>query len=129
MCFKTKLSGIKTAPLLYRCITQFGPGVPPLVGKPPPQHRPQLRHLFGRMELIQTGHERILQGIGNRHAPERPGQRVVARFLPQQGGLQQNLAEDTQVWKPAKIQASPLLGEVRLSACATLDSPAWRYGI
>ena len=68
-------------------------GLEHLVGKLPPQHRPHLRHLFGGMELIQAGHERILQGVGNRHAPQRPGQRVVVRVLPQQGRLQQHLGQ------------------------------------
>ena len=68
-------------------------GLEHLIGKLPPQHRPHLRHLFGRMQLIQAGHERILQGVGNRHAPQRPGQRVVVHVLPQQGRLQQHLGQ------------------------------------
>ena len=31
-----------------------------VIGKLPPQHRPELCHLFGPVELIQPGHERIL---------------------------------------------------------------------
>lgn len=31
-----------------------------VVGKLAPDHRPELGHLFGRIELVQPGHERIL---------------------------------------------------------------------
>jgi hypothetical protein len=37
-----------------------GNGRKQLIGKLPPQHRPELRYLFGHLELIQPGHERIL---------------------------------------------------------------------
>ena len=80
-------------PGLQRRLVLRRQGLEHLVGKLPPQHRPHLRYLFGRMELIQPGHERILQGGGNRHAPQRPGQRVVVRVLPEQGRVQQHLGQ------------------------------------
>ena len=47
-------------PRVQRVLVLRGNGLEQVIGKLPPQHRPELRHLFGPVELIQAGHEGIL---------------------------------------------------------------------
>jgi hypothetical protein len=57
-------------------------GLEQVIGKLPPQHRTELRHLFRRIELIQARHERILQRLRNRYRTQRPGEPILGRLFP-----------------------------------------------
>jgi hypothetical protein len=47
-----------------------------LIGKRPPQGRPQLGYGFDRGQPIESGHERVMQRGGNRQCREGTHQRV-----------------------------------------------------
>ena len=60
---------------------------------PAPALHPAAPPLWLHFNLIQSRHQRILQGVGNRHAQQRPGQHVLHGFSPEQVGLQQHLGQ------------------------------------
>jgi hypothetical protein len=64
-------------PVLYCGLVLRRDGPEHVVGELPAEHRAKLRHLFGRGEAIQAGHQGILQGLGNRHGGQRAGQHIV----------------------------------------------------
>jgi len=70
-------------PRLQGVLLLRGNGLEQVIRKLPPQHRAELRYLFRCIELIQAGHERILQRIRNCHRTQRPGERILVRFFPQ----------------------------------------------
>ena len=64
-----------------------------LVGKRPPQDRPQLRHRLALGEPIQPGPQRVLQRGGNGQRGEGAGQRVVLGCFLEPARLQHRLGQ------------------------------------
>jgi hypothetical protein len=111
-------------PVLQRGLVHRRDRTQDVVGEFPAQHRPQLSDLLGRPELVQPGHERILQGVGDGHRGERARQHVLLSLRAQERRGQQHLGQLLDIERhPIRLgdDVGDDLGRQCLAACPVGD--------